>query len=90
MPGIGLVIRKIKLEILKTWTRQILLRNINGRFKVLMHSSPSSFQTSRYLMASPVLLMKAVKSPTEIAGMNNAHVSGKPEFEDVRNVATIN
>ncbi len=32
-------------------------------------------QTKRYLMASPVLLMKAVKSPTEIDGMNNAHVS---------------
>ncbi|XP_072017527.1 xaa-Pro aminopeptidase 1-like [Amphiura filiformis] len=27
----------------------------------------------RYLMASPVLLMKAVKSPKEIEGMNNAH-----------------
>lgn len=31
-------------------------------------------ETSRHLMASPVLLMKAVKSPTEIAGMNNAHL----------------
>ncbi|XP_072017516.1 xaa-Pro aminopeptidase 1-like [Amphiura filiformis] len=29
--------------------------------------------TVRYLMASPVLHMKAVKSPKEIEGMNNAH-----------------
>ncbi|XP_072019583.1 xaa-Pro aminopeptidase 1-like isoform X1 [Amphiura filiformis] len=31
-------------------------------------------ETKRYLMSSPVLLMKAIKSPTEIAGMNNAHL----------------
>ncbi|XP_072018564.1 xaa-Pro aminopeptidase 1-like [Amphiura filiformis] len=31
-------------------------------------------ETKRYLMASPVLLMKAIKSPTEITGMNNAHL----------------